>query len=120
MSRDQIRIDGIEVFGFHGVHDDEQERGQRFLVDLVLEAGLAVAGRSDHLSDTVDYSEVVRRVHDVVTLERWNLLERIATRVAETVLEFSPVESVRVTVHKPEAPIEVPTAGASVRITRSR
>ncbi len=120
MSSDQIRVKGIEAYGYHGVFEEEQDRGQPFLVDLVMNVDLDVAGRTDRLADTLDYGEVVRRVHDVVALEQWDLIERVASRIADTVLEFNEVKSVGVTVHKPEALRGMPNTEVSVRITRSR
>ena len=117
---DRIDISGIEVFARHGVFETEQIEGQMFLIDLGLEVDLARAGATDELDRTVDYGSVAQQVHDVVAGERWDLIERVAQRIAETVLEHELVEEVTVTVHKPGAPIEVPFGDVAVTIVRSR
>lgn len=117
---DLITIRGIEVFAFHGVLASEKEIGQRFLIDVELSMDLAPAGASDSLAETVDYGVLAQRIHDVVLAERWDLIERVATRVAETVLEDTRVGAVAATVHKPAAPITVGFSDVTVTVRRGR
>ena len=117
---DSIAITGIEVFAYHGVLPDEKKTGQRFLVDVELSVDLASAGASDELAETVDYGVLAQRIHDVVASERWDLIERVATRVAEAVLEDTRVGAVVATVHKPAAPIAVGFSDVSVTVRRDR
>jgi dihydroneopterin aldolase len=94
-----VELRGLELRGFHGVEAHEQERGQTFLYDVALEVG--DRGASDRLEDAVDYTRVAAVIRDVND-ERFDLLEALATRVADALLErFSP-EWVRVRVRKPE------------------
>ncbi len=117
---DQIRLTGIEVFAHHGVHEHEKESGQTFLIDLVITLDLSKAGASDRLEDTVDYGALAKAAHDVVATEQWDLLERVAQRVADVALGFPMVTEVVVTVHKPEAPIPIRFADVAVTIRRQR
>jgi dihydroneopterin aldolase len=119
-STDEIRLTGIRVRAHHGVYLEEQEQGQDFVVDLVAHLDLTAAGESDRLEDTVDYGDLAQRVHDLVATERWNLLERVAERVARLVFDDERVREVEVTVHKPQAPIAVPFDDVSVTIRRWR
>jgi len=115
-----IRLTGLEVFAFHGVLASEKGQGQRFLVDLELALDLSTAGATDQLQDTIDYGALARAVHDRVATERWDLLERVAHRVAELVMELPQVEQVAVTIHKPEAPIPLGFADVAVTVRRQR
>jgi 7,8-dihydroneopterin aldolase/epimerase/oxygenase len=119
-ARDRITITGIEAYGHHGVLPQERHDGQRFVVDLTLGLDTRVAAWSDDLSRTVDYGSLTQRVHDAVASDPVDLIETIAERVAGLVLEVEPVRWVRVTVHKPEAPIPVAFADVAVTIERSR
>lgn len=116
---DRISLTGIEVFARHGVHAEEAA-GQTFVVDVELEVDLDRAGRSDDLEDTVDYGRLAELVHQTVAGERWNLIERVARRVADVALEDERVTAVEVTIHKPEAPLAIPYGDVSVTIRRSR
>jgi len=115
---DRIELRGLRVLGVHGALPDEQVRAQPFEIDLDVDADLSVAGRSDHLDDTVDYGALAAMVERVVAGERFTLLERLAERIAGEVLEDPRVESVTVQVRKlrPPVPVDLDTAG--VRITR--
>jgi dihydroneopterin aldolase len=118
---DRISLRGLEVFARHGVFDHEHADGQVFLVDLEIEVDLSVPGASDLLADTVDYGALASVVHDAVAGERWDLIERVATRVTEVVLGFDDrIRRVVVTVHKPDAPIPLPFADVAVTVDRSR
>ncbi len=116
---DSIRLSGIEVFAHHGVFESEREHGQRFVIDLVLWLDLRPAATSDELSRTVHYGELAEAVVAAAQAEPVDLIETLAERIAALTLGFPAVQRVQVTVHKPEAPITVPFADVSVRITRS-
>jgi dihydroneopterin aldolase len=117
---DRISLSGIEVYAHHGVYDREKESGQRFLIDVELFLDLSKAGGSDDLKDTVDYGALAVRVQELVAGERWDLIERVAERVAELGLQDGRVEEVRVRVAKPDAPIPVPFKSVSVILRRRR
>ena len=117
---DTLTVTGIEVYGRHGCSPHEAQFPQPFVVDLTLHLDLSAAGRTDDLAATVDYAHLTRRVHDVVGGERWELIERVAERVAETALEYELCEAVDVVIHKPQAPIGLPFGDVAVRIHRAR
>lgn len=118
---DSLAVSGIEVYGTHGCSPHESEYPQPFVVDLTLHLDLGEAGRTDDLTATVDYADLTHRVHAVVGGESWQLIERVAERVAETVLdEYRLCRSVDVVVHKPRAPIGMPFRDVAVQISRSR
>ena len=117
---DEIAVTGIECFGHHGVYDQERREGQRFVVDLVLGLDTAPAARSDDLSKTVDYGTLTMRVKDAVETEPVDLIETLSQRIADLVLTDRRVEWVRVTVHKPDAPIETTFSDVTLTITRAQ
>src|SRR3984893_4026490 len=102
---DKILIAGLRELGVHGVLPEEQGRPQPFEVDVELDVDLAAAGESDHLDDTVDYSAVSEAVSRVVKSERYQLLERLATRIAEVCRVDERVTPVAVTVRKLHPPV---------------
>lgn len=117
---DRIDLKGIEVYAKHGVLDFEQEKAQMFRVDITVFLDLSGPGTSDDLTDTVDYGELANEVREVVGGESHKLIERVATRVAETILAHPDVMRTQITIHKPEAPIEAAVDDVSVTIDRSR
>lgn len=116
----RIRLDGIRVFAHHGVFPEEHAAGQVFIIDVVISLDLETAVATDDLSATIDYGALSLAIHDRVANERWNLIERVARRVADLVLEDHRVDEVEVTVHKPQAPIPLEFDDVSVTIRQGR
>lgn len=118
---DRISLRGLRAMGVHGVLPEERDRAQPFELDLDVEADLTSAGRSDRLDDTLDYGRLVALAASVVSDESHALLERIAARVTEVVLDADErVQSVTVTVWKLRPPVPNDLDRAGVTITRSR
>jgi dihydroneopterin aldolase len=95
-----VEVRDLRVFGRHGVHEEERERGQDFVFDVELEVG--ERGTSDQLEDAVDYVDVTRIVQDVSDAQRYNLLEALASAVADELERRFAPERIRVRVRKPE------------------
>ena len=117
---DEIVLTGLTVFGRHGVYEHERENGQDFTIDLRLMLPLHDAAASDDVADTVHYGELAERVAAVVSGEPVNLIETLAERIADVVLEDSRVHAVTVTVHKPHAPIALTFSDVSVSVNRAQ
>lgn len=117
---DRIELSGLRARGFHGVFEFERREGQDFVVDVVLHLDLAKAAASDDLQDTVHYGELAESVHAVLTGEPFDLIEKLAVRIADVCLVDIRVEVVEVAVHKPQAPIGVPFGDVVVRVRRER
>jgi dihydroneopterin aldolase len=118
---DKVFVSGLTLHAYHGVMQHEAKVGQTFQLDLVLDIDLAEASRSDKLAHTVGYDQVVDVASRAFCGKRYRLVEAAAGAVAEAVLErFARVSAVRVTVHKPHAPIAATFADVGVTIARSR
>ena len=115
-----IVIKGLRELGIHGVLPEEQTRPQPFEVDVELTVDLSSAGESDALDDTVDYGVLCEMVERIITTERFTLLERLATRIAEVALADERVDQVTVSVRKLEPPVPQELETSGVRITRTR
>lgn len=115
---DRIVVAGIRELGTHGVLPEEQTRPQPFEIDVELGVDLEKAGESDALEDTVDYAAVCEAVSRIVRTERYHLLERLATRIAEVCCAEERVQSVAVTVKKLNAPVGAMVDHVAVRIER--
>jgi dihydroneopterin aldolase len=112
-----IVIAGLRELGIHGVLPEEQSRPQPFEVDVEMEVDLTTAGVSDALEDTVDYSAVSEAISRVVKSERYQLLERLATRIGEVCRTDERVRAVTVTVRKLHPPVRAMLDHVAVRVT---
>ena len=117
---DRIDLTGIEVYARHGVLDREQEKAQVFRVDVSAYVDLSLPGETDDLGDAVDYSALALEIREVVGSESHKLIETVAARVADVVMSHAKVVRAVVTIHKPNAPIDLAFDDVSVTIERSR
>lgn len=120
MSTDEIILTGIRAQGFHGVYEAERRDGQEFVADVVLGLSLRRAAASDDVADTVHYGVFAEQVAAILSGEPANLLETVAQRIADAALAHPLVDTVTVTLHKPQAPIAVPFGDVAVTIRRAR
>lgn len=118
---DEIKITGIECYSCHGCLPEERIKPQPFIVDITLYLELAEAGQKDDLNKTVNYAEVSDTIRKIVEGSPVNLIETLSERIAEAVFnEQNLVTEQRVTVHKPEAPINGKFNDVAVTIQRKR
>lgn len=119
---DEVFLEGMRFYGYHGFNSEERIQGQRFVVDLKIGADLRLAGETDDLDQTVNYSQVYKRVRAIVEGQPKSLIEAVAEEIATVVLrDFARVQTVSVTVRKPEVAIKGSIlAAAGVTINRRR
>ncbi|MBM3660559.1 MAG: dihydroneopterin aldolase [Actinobacteria bacterium] len=115
---DRILITGLRELGVHGVLPEEKLRPQPFEVDVELTVDLIAAGESDDLDDTVDYGAVCEAISRVVSSERYDLIERLATRIAEVCAVDSRVKGTKVTVRKLHPPVRAMVDHVAVSVER--
>jgi len=113
---DKIYLMGVSGTGYHGVFEQEKREGQTFSVDIEVTSDFSAA-KSDDVRDTVNYAELADIAHAAITGEPFDLIEKLADTIARECLDIAGVTSVTVTVHKPNAPIQVPFGNISVSRT---
>jgi dihydroneopterin aldolase len=116
---DRILLEGMSFQGRHGVSPAERERPQEFKVDVEVDTDLSEPGRTDRVEDTVDYRKIRAIAKDVIEGESQKLLEALAGRIAERVLELPRVAAVSVQIAKRPESMQ-PIDAAAVRINRTR
>lgn len=116
---DEIRIENLEVFANHGVFPEENVLGQKFVVSVVLYTDTRRAGKTDDLAASIHYGEVSHLIDRYLREHTFKLLERAAESLAEELLLHTEgLAQVDVEIKKPWAPIGLPLAYASVKISR--
>lgn len=110
-----IRLLGLRTHGHHGVLASERESGQEFIIDIEIDIPFP---ENDRLAETVDYASLAEDVAAWVADDPVDLIETLAARIADGILPRISHGEVRVSVHKPAAPISVPFADISVTCRR--
>lgn len=117
---DWIHIKDLEVFAKHGVFPEENVLGQKFLVSAALGTSTREAGQKDDLTKSIHYGEVSHFISRFLKEHTFKLLEAAAEKLAEELLlKIDRLESVRLEIKKPWAPIGLPLETVSVEIERS-
>jgi len=104
----EIRINNARFFAYHGVLEYEKQFGNEFEADIEMICNTSELGLSDDLTKTVDYLSVYRLVEKIFASEKYNLIETLSEKICDSILnEFPLVESVRVRIRKPNAPLGI-------------
>lgn len=116
-----IHLKKLRFHGRHGVLPEEAVLGQPWIIDLDLVVDIAHAAATDDIDHTVNYADVYSQVRDIVTGERFDLIETLANRILSAVLSAHPlVRSATITVHKPHVPIPGDHEGVALTTTLAR
>lgn len=116
---DTIKIENLKIFAYHGVFEEEKQKGQDFYVNGVLKSNLKKSGMTDNLLDSTHYGEVCLQIQKSLTETKYDLIERACERAIEDILfQFPLIQEVTLEVRKPNAPIPMEFESVSVEITR--
>lgn len=118
---DKILIRNLKIFAYHGVNPEEKQDGQNFVFDIDAYVDISVPCESDNVEDTVSYAKIIKETVRIFTCQKDDLLERAAQRVADGLFEkFDKIQSLRILLKKPEAPIKADFEYVGVEIFRER
>ena len=111
-----VELHGLEIFGRHGVLEEEKLDGQTFVYDVELEVDEPA---SDRIDDAVDYRLVADCVQEVSDSRSFDLIESLAAAVADALVGRLAVSRVRVRVRKPR-PAGIPAEWSAATAERRR
>ena len=117
---DTIRLKNMQFYGFHGVDKSEKHLGGRFEVDVEMQLSLTNSCDSDDLNDTVNYERIYKTVNACVSKEKFYLIEALASSIAKDILINYPINSIKVRVRKPHAPVKGVLDTVEVELNRSK
>lgn len=117
---DTIRLKNMQFYGFHGVDKSEKHLGGRFEVDVEMQLSLTKSCNSDDLNDTVNYERIYKTVNECVSKDKFYLIEALASSIAKDILINYPINSIKVRVRKPHAPVKGVLDTVEVELNRSK
>ena len=114
-------IDNLEVFANHGLFEEENKLGQKFIFDIECELNYKKAMFSDEMTDSISYADIAEVVVKTATTNTFNLLERLAGEILKNIFtEFSQIENINLKINKPGAPIKYHFEKCGVEVEISR
>ena len=117
---DTIRLKNMQFYGFHGVDKSEKHLGGRFEVDVEMQLSLTNSCDSDDLNDTVNYERIYKTVNECVSKDKFYLIEALASSIAKDILINYPINSIKVRVRKPHAPVKGVLDTVEVELKRTK
>ena len=119
--RTVLFIDNLEVFANHGLFEEENKLGQKFIFDIECELNYKNAMFSDEMTDSISYADIAEVVVKTATTNTFNLLERLAGEILKNIFtEFSQIENIKLKINKPGAPIKYHFEKCGVEVNVSR
>ena len=114
-------IDNLEVFANHGLFEEENKLGQKFIFDIECELNYKKAMFSDEMTDSTSYADIVEVVVKTSTTNTFNLLERLAGEILKNIFtEFPQIDNIKLKINKPGAPIKYHFEKCGVEVKTSR
>ena len=114
----KIILKGMEFFAYHGCHSEEQIIGNKFIVDISINADTSKAEEEDDLTGTINY----QTVYDLVKMEmnvKSKLIEFVASRIIDTIYDaFPSVLKVELTLYKMNPPVNGKVEKAGITLSR--
>ena len=117
---DKLTLHDVRFYGQHGTTKEERAVGAWFSVDVELALDLGPASMSDEITATVDYGVVARRIVEIGTRQRVNLIERLAGLMLEALLREFPVREATVCVRKLTPSLDGLVGTPGVELRRAR
>ena len=119
--RTVLFIDNLEVFANHGLFEEENKLGQKFIFDIECELNYKKAMFSDEMTDSISYADITEVVVKTATTNTFNLLERLAGEILKNIFtEFPQIENINLKINKPGAPIKYHFEKCGVEVKTSR
>lgn len=116
-----IQLRDLRIFAYHGVNPEEKQFGQSFFVDVDMTTDFSAAVQDDDILGTVSYAKVAKTLQNVLTAQRYDLIEKAAQAAADAILQTYPaVRHIRLRLKKPDAPMKAECAFAAVEIEKGR
>lgn len=116
---DKIYIKNFEIFAKHGVFQEEKTLGQKFILDIEATLSLEEAGKTGDLTKSVHYGKLAHFTEEVFTEKSYDLIETAAEVTANAILKkYELIDSIKIRVKKPWAPIGRHLDYAAVEIER--
>ena len=113
-----IKINEIQLFGYHGLYEEEKENGQNFIISLSIDIDYTV--KNDKIKNTVDYTKIINEVKDTFNQKRYNLIESLAVVISDNLMKNKKIKSLDISIKKESPPIDTKINSVEVNLRKIR
>jgi dihydroneopterin aldolase len=117
-----IQIAGLQIFGYHGLFEEERRLGQKFTFDIDATLNPAATHRDDNLNGSIRYDAVVDAAVNLSGAMKYQTLEALGEAIAIGLLRrFALIDTICVGVSKfsPPIPHTLGKVGVAVHLARA-
>jgi dihydroneopterin aldolase len=116
-----LLISGLELYGYHGYFDEEQQLGQKFLFDISAILAPAITHSADSFAASVRYDKLIDEIVLISNNSKFRTLEALGETIARRLIKsFDRITNITVTVSKASPPIPQSLHRVSVKIQLDR
>ncbi len=113
-----IKINEIQLFGYHGLYKEEKENGQNFTISLSI--NIDYIDNNDKIENTIDYTKILNEVKDTFNQKRYNLIESLAVAISDNLMRNKKIESLDISIKKESPPIDAKLNSVEVNLRKIR
>ncbi|CAG0994694.1 MAG: dihydroneopterin aldolase [Bacteroidetes bacterium] len=112
----KVCVNGLEIFAFHGISEEEKKTGTTFILDIEIECNFTKAAYEDNLKYTIDYSQVCSIAEEQMKITS-NVVEHVAQRIVNAIYQrFSDIKKVKIKIQKKNPPLNAKLFSVGVEI----
>jgi len=117
---DKLRVINLKIPARHGVYDYEKDKDGLFELDLEILADLSKPSQTDNIEDTINYDDVISLTTKIFLKKDYNLIEAVGEDICQNLLNNFPIDTIKLKIRKPHAPIVASFDTVEVEIVRSK
>jgi len=116
----KITLENMEFHAFHGCLEHEITLGNTFIVTVTMEFDTKQAGKSDELSDTLNYQLIYDLVKQEMEIPS-KLIEHIGQRIAKRIMtSYTQITALKLKLSKLNPPLGGKVQAVSIEIEKKR
>ena len=109
-----IKLNNIKLFGYHGIEEYEKKNGQLFEIDI--DACIFYSSNDDSIYNSLDYKKLYSDIVYIFNKKRYNLIETLAMDIINYIKLNYKVNTLIVSIRKPDVSIEGELDSAEIRM----
>lgn len=95
-----IKIKNLKLKTFLGVYEWEKSHDREIIINAEIYTDHDESTVSDHLSDTIDYDEIIGKIKNLINEQRFKLIEKMAGEVMKKIMEDSRINKCKLEIDK--------------------